>query len=447
MIIIFSGLSEKLQNVFSKLKKKGKVTETDIRESMREVRMALLEADVNFKVVKDLIYRVSDRALGQEVLQSLTPGQQVIKVVNDELKQLMGGESKGLIEMPNTPTVIMMVGLQGAGKSTTAAKLARLLKDKKKPLLIAADVYRPAAIEQLKQLGKQIEVPVFSLDNEKNPMNIIKHAFKTIPDNGYDTIIIDTAGRLHIDETMMNELNTIKSIFKPHEILLVVDAMTGQDAVNVAQSFHNKLNITGVVLTKLDGDARGGAALSIKAVTNCPIKFVGTGEKMDKLEVFYPERMASRILGMGDMLTLIEKAQSVVDAEKAKELEKKLKSDSFDLGDFLEQIRQMRKMGSMEDLLSSMPGIAKGAKNLNVDEKRLDYAEAIICSMTPKERSFPDIIGGERRRRIAKGSGTNVTEVNRLLKQFEDAKKTMKQFSSLMGKGKRTGFKLPFMGR
>lgn len=446
----FESLSERLQSVMNKLRGRGKVTEADVKEAMREVRLALLEADVNFKVVKEFVNRVKERAVGQEVLKSLTPGQQVIKVVNEELTRLMGGEQAKLAKANKPPTIVMMVGLQGAGKTTTSGKLARLLqKQNHRPLLVAADIYRPAAIRQLQVLADQLSVPVFSLGDKESPVKIATEGIAHAKENDYDYVLIDTAGRLHIDEEMMDELLQVKEQVNPHEILLVVDAMTGQDAVNVANSFHQQLGLTGVVLTKLDGDTRGGAALSVKSVTDCPIKFVGLGEKTDALEPFYPDRMASRILGMGDVLTLIEKAQSAVDAEKAKLLERKMRSQAFTLDDFLDQLQQVRKMGPLEDMLAMLPGAGqlKGLKNLNVDEKKISHVEAIIRSMTQEERDHPEIINASRRKRIAVGSGRPVQEVNRLLKQFEDMKKMMKKFSTMAkSKKKRRGFPFPFFG-
>jgi len=446
----FEGLADRLQATMQKIRGKGKVTEADVKAMMREVRLALLEADVNFKVVKQFISKVSERAVGQEVMRSLTPGQQVIKVVKEELTELMGGEQSKIAVANRPPTVIMMSGLQGAGKTTTAGKLANLLRKKfnRKPLLVAADIYRPAAIKQLETLGKQLDIPVFSLGDKVSPVEIAQKAIEKAKEDHHDYVLIDTAGRLHIDEELMNELKEIKEVAKPDEIFLVVDAMTGQDAVNVAQSFNEMLEITGVVLTKLDGDTRGGAALSIRSVTEKPIKFVGMGEKMDALEPFHPERMASRILGMGDMLTLIEKAQASVDEEKAKELEQKFRTASFTLDDFLDQLGQVKNMGPLDELLKMMPGAnkIKGINNLQVDEKQIGHVEAIIRSMTTKEKEQPEIINAGRRRRIAKGSGTTVQEVNRLLKQFEEMKKMMKQMTGMQQKGKkRGGFKLPFM--
>ncbi|HLU21930.1 signal recognition particle protein [Lederbergia graminis] len=445
----FEGLADRLQATMQKIRGKGKVTESDVKEMMREVRLALLEADVNFKVVKQFIKKVSERAVGQEVMKSLTPGQQVIKVVKEELTELMGGEQSQIAVAKKPPTVIMMSGLQGAGKTTFTGKLANLLRKKynRNPLLVAADIYRPAAIKQLETLGKQLSLPVFSLGDQVSPVEIARQAIEKAKEEHHDYVLIDTAGRLHIDDQLMDELKEIKEVAKPDEIFLVVDAMTGQDAVNVAQSFNEQLEISGVVLTKLDGDTRGGAALSIRAVTNKPIKFIGTGEKMDALEPFHPERMASRILGMGDMLTLIEKAQASVDEDKAKELEKKFRTASFTLDDFLEQLSQVKNMGPLDELLKMMPGAnkIKGMNNLQVDEKQIGHVEAIIRSMTTKEKLEPEIINASRRRRIAKGSGTTVQEVNRLLKQFEEMKKMMKQMTGMQGKGKKKGFKFPFM--
>lgn len=444
----FEGLADRLQGTLQKIRGKGKVTESDVKEMMREVRLALLEADVNFKVVKDFVKRVSERAVGQEVMKSLTPGQQVIKVVQEELTALMGGEQSKIAVAKKPPTVIMMVGLQGAGKTTTTGKLANLLRKKhnRKPMLVAADIYRPAAIDQLQTLGKQLSMPVFSLGDQVSPVEIAKQAIAKAKEEHHDYVLIDTAGRLHIDEALMDELKQVKEVANPDEIFLVVDAMTGQDAVNVAQSFNDLLGLTGVVLTKLDGDTRGGAALSVKAVTNTPIKFVGLGEKLDAIEPFHPERMASRILGMGDVLSLIEKAQSSVDEEKARELEKKFKSASFTFDDFLDQLAQVRKMGPLDEILGMLPGAnkMKGLKNVQVDDKQIGHVEAIIRSMTRAEREQPEIINSSRKKRIAKGSGRTVQEVNRLLKQFEDMKKMMKQMTS-MTKGKKKGFKFPFM--
>ncbi|MYL33116.1 signal recognition particle protein [Pontibacillus yanchengensis] len=447
----FEGLADRLQNTFQKIKGKGKVTEADVKEMTREVRLALLEADVNFKVVKDFIKRIKERAVGQEVMQSLTPGQQVIKVVKEELTDLMGGEQSKIAVANRPPTVIMMVGLQGAGKTTTTGKLANHLRKQhnRNPLLVAADVYRPAAINQLETLGKQLDMPVFSKGTEANPVDIANEAIQQAKDNHNDYVIIDTAGRLHVDEHLMDELQQIRQNVQPNETFLVVDAMTGQDAVNVAETFNEQLDVTGVVLTKLDGDTRGGAALSIKAVTDKPIKFAGMGEKLDQLEPFYPDRMAQRILGMGDMLSLIEKAQNEVDEDQAKQLEQKMKDASFTLDDFLEQMGQVRNMGPLDELIGMIPGAdkMKGLKNAQVDEKQLNHIEAIIQSMTKKEREDPSIMNASRKKRIAKGSGRTVAEVNRLLKQFSDMKKMMKQMTNQKGKkGKGGGgFKMPFM--
>jgi signal recognition particle subunit SRP54 len=445
----FEGLADRLQNTIQKIRGKGKVSEADVKEMMREVRLALLEADVNFKVVKDFVKKVSERAVGQEVLKSLTPGQQIIKIVNEELTALMGGEQSKIAVASRPPTVIMMVGLQGAGKTTTTGKLANLLRKKynRKPLLVAADIYRPAAIKQLETLGKQLSMPVFSLGDKVSPVEIAKQAIEMAKEEHHDYVLIDTAGRLHVDEALMDELKDIKELTKPDEIFLVVDAMTGQDAVNVASSFNEILGLTGVVLTKLDGDTRGGAALSIRAVTNTPIKFVGLGEKLDALEAFHPERMASRILGMGDVLTLIEKAQANVDEEKAKELEQKMRTATFTLDDFLDQLGQVRNLGPLDELLKMMPGAnkMKGLNNLQIDEKQIAHVEAIIRSMTKAEKEHPEIMNSNRKRRIAKGSGRTVPEVNRLLKQFEDMKKMMKQMAGMQQKGKKKGgFKFPF---
>jgi len=445
--MVFESLSEKLQNALAKLKGKGKLTEKDIDLAMREVRLALLEADVNFKVVKDFVKSVKERAIGAEVMQSLTPGQQVIKIVNEELTKLMG-ESEAKIEFASSPpTVILICGLQGAGKTTTCGKLALNLKKKnKRPLLVACDVYRPAAIKQLEVVGQQVGVPVFTMGNKIDPVNIAKASIEHGKKHGNDVIIIDTAGRLHIDEDMMGEIEEIYKEVNPNEVLLVLDAMTGQDAVNVASTFDERLGITGIILTKLDGDARGGAALSIRAVTNKPIKFVGMGEKMDQLEPFHPDRMASRILGMGDILSLIEKAQASIDEEKAKELEKKLKSANFTFDDFLDQIEQMRNLGPLDQLIGMIPGMnSKALKGLNIDERDINRIEAIIKSMTKQERENPEIIDSSRRKRIARGSGTSVQEVNKLLKQFRETKKLMKRLSGMEKTMKKRGrFGFPF---
>lgn len=448
----FEGLAGRLQETMNKIRGKGKVNEADVKEMMREVRLALLEADVNFKVVKQFIKTVSERAVGADVMKSLTPGQQVIKIVQEELTSLMGGEESKIGTADRPPTVIMMVGLQGAGKTTTSGKLANLLRKKynRKPLLVAADIYRPAAIKQLETLGKQLDMPVFSLGDQVSPVEIAKQAIAKAKEEHLDYVIIDTAGRLHIDETLMDELKQVKEIATPTEILLVVDSMTGQDAVNVAQSFNEQLEITGVVLTKLDGDTRGGAALSIRSVTGKPIKFIATGEKMEALETFHPDRMASRILGMGDVLSLIEKAQTDVDAEKMKAMEQKMKDNSMTLDDFLDQLHQVKQMGPLDELLKMMPGAnkMKGLDNMNVDDKQLGHIEAIIKSMTKNEKDNPDIINASRRKRIARGSGRPVQEINRLLKQFAEMKKMMKQMTG-GGKGKKGknpfgNFKMPF---
>ncbi len=445
--MIFESLSEKLQNALGKLRGKGKLTEKDIDTAMREVRLALLEADVNFKVVKKFTKDVKERAIGAEVMESLTPGQQVIKIVNEELTKLMGEEQSKLNVSSTPPTVILMCGLQGAGKTTTAGKLAyNLKKENKRPLLVACDVYRPAAIKQLEVVGNKADVPVFSMGDKNNPVNIAKGAIEHGKKHGNDIIIIDTAGRLHIDNELMDELGEIKKVVNPSEILLVVDSMTGQDAVNVAESFNEKLDVTGVILTKLDGDARGGAALSIRSVTQKPIKFVGMGEKLDQLKPFHPDRMASRILGMGDVLSLIEKAESSIDAEKALELEKKIRTQQFTFDDFLDQLDQVKNLGPLDELLAMVPGVnSKMVKNLNVDESELVKIEAIIQSMTGEERENPSIINSSRRKRIANGSGTTVQDVNRLLKQFRETKKMMKRFNNMEKTMKKKGkFGMPF---
>lgn len=437
----FEGLAERLQGTIQRIKGKGKVSEADVKEMMREVRFALIEADVNLKVVKEFVKKVSERAVGVDVMKSLTPGQQVIKIVKDELTELMGGEQSPIQFAKKPPTVIMMVGLQGAGKTTTTGKLANILRKKynRNPLLVAADVYRPAAIQQLQTIGKQLSLPVFSLGTDVSPVEIVRQALEKSKEDHNDVVIIDTAGRLHIDEDLMQELKDIRALKEPDEVFLVVDSMTGQDAVNVAQSFNESIGITGVVLTKLDGDTRGGAALSIRSVAQKPIKFVGMGEKMDALEPFHPERMASRILGMGDMLSLIEKAQANVDEEKAKELEEKFRTQSFTFDDFVEQLNQVKKMGPLEDIIKMLPGAGKikGLENAKVDEKQMGRVEAIIYAMTPQEKTTPDIINSSRKKRIAKGSGTSIQDVNRLLKQFEDMKKMMKQMSNMQQKGKK----------
>lgn len=422
--MVFASLSEKLSQAFKKFKSKGKLTEADVRAGMREVKMALLEADVNFKVVKEFTKKVTERAVGEEVLESLLPAQQIIKIVNEELTALMGGTQSKLTISSNPPTVIMMVGLQGAGKTTHAAKLAAMYKKQgKRPLLVACDVYRPAAIKQLQILGEQIDVPVYSEGTDVSPVTIAKNGLAYAKKNFCDMVFIDTAGRLHIDEALMGELQSIKAETSPTEILLTVDAMIGQDAVNVAERFNEMLDITGVILTKLDGDTRGGAALSVRYVTGKPIKFIGVGEKIDAIEPFYPDRMASRILGMGDVLTLIDKAQAAYDEKQAAELEKKIREQSFTLDDYLDQFAQIKNMGSMEQILGMMHGVnASALKDAKIDEKVVARTEAIIKSMTPRERAKPEILNYSRRRRIAAGSGTTIEEVNRLLKQFEQTK-------------------------
>ncbi|NLL93914.1 MAG: signal recognition particle protein [Clostridiales bacterium] len=446
----FESLSDKLQNIFKNLKGKGKLTESDVKAALKEVKIALLEADVSFKVVKQFINAVSERAVGEEVMTSLTPGQMVIKIVNEEMVKLMGSETTELTIKPgNEITIIMTMGLQGAGKTTTIAKIAGKLKAKgKKPLLVACDVYRPAAIEQLKINGQKQEVPVFAMGTDHKPVNIAKAAVEHATKNGMNVVILDTAGRLHVDEDMMNELVEIKENVNITQTILVVDAMTGQDAVNVASSFEEKIGIDGVILTKLDGDTRGGAALSIRAVTGKPILYIGMGEKLSDLEQFYPDRMASRILGMGDVLTLIEKAQSAVDEEKAKEMERKLKKAELGFDDYLEYMSQIKKMGGLADILAMMPGMGNQLKGAALpDEKSLSRIEAIIYSMTPKERSTPSLLNPSRKNRIARGAGVDIAEVNRLVKNFEQARKMMKQLPGMMG-GRRGGkmgrFKLPF---
>ncbi|PKM66263.1 MAG: signal recognition particle protein [Firmicutes bacterium HGW-Firmicutes-2] len=447
----FESLSDKFQNIFNNLKKKGKLSEADVKAAMREVKMALLEADVNFKVVKDFVNTVKERAIGDEVMESLTPGQHVIKIVNEEMVALMGSEESELtFTTGGGPTIYMMVGLQGAGKTTTSAKLAGLLKKKgKKPLLVACDIYRPAAIKQLQVVGEQLSIPVFSMGNQNKPIDIAKAALEHGSKNHHDLIILDTAGRLHIDEAMMDELIELKDVLKPNETLLVVDAMTGQDAVHVAELFNEKIGVDGVILTKLDGDTRGGAALSVKAVTQKPIKFAGMGEKLSDLEVFYPERMASRILGMGDVLTLIEKAQSNIDQKKASEMERKFRKAEFNFEDFLDQMQQLKSMGSLSDLMAMIPGMNAQMKNVQIDDKEMAKMEAMILSMTLEERNDPNVINVSRKNRIAAGSGNKIQDVNRFIKQFEQSKKMMKQMSGMMGKKGRRGGKgmfgnLPF---
>ncbi len=447
--MVFEGLSEKLQNLMKKMKGSARVTEKDVKEMMREVKLALLEADVNFKVVKDFVNILTERAVGQNVLESLTPGQQIVKIVHEELIKLMGSIPSKLTYSPAPPSVYMMVGLQGSGKTTTTGKLANMLrKDGKRPLLVACDVYRPAAVKQLQVVGGQLNIPVFEMGTNTNPVEIAKKAVAHAKSMQFDVVIIDTAGRLHVDEELMDELKRLKETVKPHEILLVVDAMTGQDAVNVAGSFNEKLGIDGIILTKLDGDTRGGAALSTRAVTGKPIKFTGLGEKLSDLEPFYPDRMASRILGMGDVLSLIEKAQTAFDEKQAIELEKKMRTATFTLDDFLDQMQQIKKMGPLNQILGMLPGVdTKALKGVDLDDKQFARTVAIIQSMTKQERNNPNILNAKRRIRIANGSGMTVTDVNRLLKQFEDMKKMMKQFSGgnakkmMKGMG---GFKRPF---
>ena len=453
--MIFENLADRLQETFKKLRGHGKLTADDVNATMREIRIALLEADVNFKVVKDFIKKIKERAVGQEVLESLTPAQAVIKIVNEELTALMGQTQSHINISPKAPTIIMMVGLQGAGKTTSAGKLGLMFKKQgKHPLMVAADIYRPAAIKQLQVLGSQIDIPVFAKEDCKDAVRIANEAIDYAKSHANDIVIIDTAGRLHIDENLMQELKSIKEDVKPHEILLVVDAMTGQDAVNVAESFNNDLGLDGVILTKMDGDARGGAALSVKAVTGCPIKFVGAGEKLEALEPFYPDRMASRILGMGDVLTLIEKAQTAFDAEEAKKMEKAFRKNEFTLDDFLSQLNQVRKLGSFENILGMIPGMGGlkkklGEVDIDMNGKEIKHIEAIIRAMTPEEKRNTKIINGSRRKRIAMGSGTKVQEVNKLLKQFDEMKKMMKKMSNMKqlnkkGKKGKGGFKLPF---
>lgn len=447
----FESLSDKLQNIFKNLRSKGRLTEADVKEAMKEVKRALLEADVNFKVVKQFIKTVTDRAIGQDVLNGLNPGQMVIKVVKEEMETLMGSNMTEIELKPASEiTVILMAGLQGAGKTTTTAKIAAKMKQKgRNPLLVACDVYRPAAIKQLQINGDKVKVPVFTMGDKKNPVDIAKASIEHARANGFNLVILDTAGRLHVDEDMMDELVNIKSNVDVTQTILVVDAMTGQDAVNVANMFQEKVGIDGVILTKLDGDTRGGAALSIRAVTGKPILYIGMGEKLEDLQQFHPDRMTSRILGMGDVLTLIEKAQNTVDEEKARELEKKIKKAEFGFDDWLDQMAQVKKMGGIADILSMIPGMGNQLKNVQVDDSAFDRIESIIYSMTPEERSNPSILNPSRKKRIAKGAGVDISEVNKLCKQFEQARKMMKQMSGMMGKGAKRGgglggFKLPF---
>ena len=429
----FEGLSSRLQEITRKLRGKARISESDLKEVLREVKIALLEADVNFKIVKEFTKTVEEKALGQDVLKSLTPGQQVVKIVKDELVELLGGEDSKVTFSSNPPTIIMLVGLQGSGKTTTAGKLANLFrKQGKNPLLVACDVYRPAAIKQLQVVGKQLNIPVYANENSKDVVGIARQAKEIAISKLNDVIILDTAGRLHIDEELMQELKNVKTNAKPHEILLVVDSMTGQDAVNVADTFNSELGIDGVVLTKLDGDTRGGAALSVKKVTGKPIKFVGSGEKLSDIEEFHPDRMASRILGMGDVLSIIEKAEETLDEEQAREIEKKLRKQKFDLDDYLAQMRQMKKMGSFSSILKMLPGMGN-LKNIKIDDKEFDKIEAIICSMTLEERRNPKILNGSRRLRIAKGSGTTVQAINKFMESFEMTQKMMKKFTNDKG--------------
>ncbi len=434
----FEGLSDKLSRAFKKLRNKGKLSEADVKEAMREVRLALLEADVNYKVAKDFTNKVTERAVGQDVMESLTPAQMVIKIVNEELTSLMGGENARLEFASKPPTVIMMCGLQGSGKTTHSAKLAKMLREtqNRRPLLVACDIYRPAAIDQLKVVGEKAGVPVFEMGTEK-PVKIAREAIKHARDYGNDVVILDTAGRLHIDEVLMNELKDVKAEVNPDEILLVIDSMTGQDAVNVAKSFNELLEVTGVILTKLDGDTRGGAALSVKAVTGKPIKFAGTGEKLDDLEVFHPDRMASRILGMGDVLTLIEDAQNKLDQKKAEEMAEKIMSNRFDFNDLLGQFEQIKKMGPLKGILSKLPGVGKQLDDVDINDRQIDWLQAIILSMTPEERQNPSLMNPSRKRRIAAGSGRTVEEVNRLIKQLDQMQKMIKQMNKGGKKGKR----------
>ena len=433
---MLQGLMDKMNAAFQSFRNKGKLTEADVKAGMRQIKLALLEADVNFKVVKEFVARVSERAVGQEVLESLVPAQQVVKIVREELIAIMGEENEKLTISPKPPTVVMMCGLQGSGKTTQSAKLARLMKQQgKRPLLVACDVYRPAAVSQLKVVGEQVEVPVFSIDGSTDAVKIAKEGVAFAEKNARDLVILDTAGRLHVDEELMEELRRIKETVSPTEILLVVDAMTGQDAVNVAESFNELLDITGVLLTKMDGDTRGGAALSVRHVTGKPIKFIGTGEKLDALEPFYPDRMASRIIGMGDVLSLIDRAEAAFDEKQAREMEQKLRSNTFTLEDYMEQFDSLKKMGSLEQLMGMIPGMKPGAmKDVQLDERAVDRMKAIIQSMTPRERVKPDLINASRKRRIAAGCGQSVEDVNKLLRQFESVNKMMKQFSGKKGK-------------
>ncbi len=442
----FQSLSEKLNNAFKKFRNKGKLTEADIKEGMREIKLALLEADVNFKVVREFVKSVSERAVGAEVLESLLPAQQIVKIVNEELTNIMGGSQSKLTISSKPPTVVMMVGLQGAGKTTHAGKLAGIYKKQgKRPLLVACDVYRPAAIKQLEIVGGQLDIPVFQMGDKVSPVKIAEEGLKYAVSKGYDMVFVDTAGRLHVDEELMAELQSIKEKVNPTEILLTVDSMIGQDAVNVAQTFNDLLDISGVILTKLDGDTRGGAALSIKYITGKPIKFIGTGEKLDAIEPFHPDRMASRILGMGDVLSLIEKAEQAYDEKKAAELEQKIRQSTFTLDDYLDQFKQLKDMGNLDQLMGMIPGVKPGAlKDAKIDEKALARTEAIILSMTPTERNKPELLNASRKKRIAAGSGTSVEEVNKLLKQFDQIKTLMKQFAGGAKRGRFGKMKLPY---
>lgn len=433
---MFDALSDRLEGIFSKLRSRGYLKEEDIDVALREIRLALLEADVNFRVVKDFINRIKEKAIGQEILKSLTPGQQVVKIVHEELIHLLGSKNEKIQLAPNPPTIIMMVGLHGSGKTTTSAKLANLFKKQgRRPMLVAADLQRPAAIDQLETLGKQIDIPVYLNREIKDPVKVAEGSVKQAILDARDILILDTAGRLHVDDALMEELSSIKTTINPHEILFVADAMTGQDAVNIAKTFNEKIGITGIILTKMDGDARGGAALSIRSVTGKPIKFIGVGEKIEMIESFYPDRVASRILGMGDVLTFIEKAQESVSLEEAEKIQKKILEESFTLEDLKDQIKHIRSMGPIENLLSMIPGIGKQIKNVQVDEKEFTKIEAIINSMTPKERRNPQILNGSRKRRIALGSGTTVTDVNKVLKQYKEMKRMLKMFKGKKGKG------------
>lgn len=444
---MFENLSDRLDRSFKLLKGEGKITEINVAETLKDVRRALLDADVNFKTAKQFTETVKEKALGQNVLTAVKPSQLMVKIVHDELAELMGGTSVD-ISTDGNPTIILMAGLQGSGKTTFSGKLANLLKTKKgkKPLLVADDIYRPAAIEQLRILGTQIDVPVYSEDGNKNPVEIAQNAIKQAKANSNDVVIIDTAGRLAIDEAMMNEIAAIKTAVKPHEILFVVDSMTGQDAVNTAKEFNDRLNFDGVILTKLDGDTRGGAALSIRSIVNKPIKFVGMGEKMDALDIFHPERMADRILGMGDIVSLVERAQEQYDEEEARRLQKKIAKNQFDFNDFLSQIHQIKKMGNLKDLAAMIPGVGKAMKDIDIDDNAFKSIEAIIYSMSPKERVSPEILNGSRRQRIAKGSGTSIQEVNKLIKQFDETRKMMKMMTQMKGAGKLMS-KMPGMKR